>query len=341
MVTRSLRPCRPYGVGPKNGVVDINDYACKKDLDVPVAIPSKGREDMLCDQTLSMLQSYGYNMSNVHVFVDATHRREDGRNEYDVYFHALKKHGFGNVHVHPGGPRLRDQYRRIFEFFEGAEGIILTSDLVPQIDWRRRKANPNIERLPKNMLKPVIRVGFDLCRRNGARAWSLASCKAGLNLQAGHISRKCGLLCGNFCGVRLDVGAPIMMTISDYTTDVEFSLRCWNRDGAMVRFLGIAAQHRYRSRGGHRSGQDLHEQRYKDTCTAIKMLAKEFPKNIVYTGQKKNTATMSYRFLPKGPRPFKFKGTYTTRGRRPEHGWRDLSNKERQRRWRARQKKNA
>ena len=35
------------------------------------------------------------------------------------------------------------------------------------------------------------------------------------------------------------------------TTDVGFFLICWEQDGAMVTFLGVAAAHKYRSRERH------------------------------------------------------------------------------------------
>ena len=91
--------------------------------------PMKRREKVLCEQTLCMLKSYGYDMSMVHIFVDATHVRESGCNEYDVYFKHLRAHGFRSVHVHPGGVGLRKQYERIFQFFVGEPEMILTSDM--------------------------------------------------------------------------------------------------------------------------------------------------------------------------------------------------------------------
>ena len=98
-----------------------------------------------------------------------------------------------------------------------------------------KKWNVEVTEMPKEYLLPVIRIGFELCEVSGARAWSLAACKAGINLQAGVISRKRGLLCGNFCGVRM-MQNTIPMTVSAYTTDVEFSVRAWKKDGALVRF---------------------------------------------------------------------------------------------------------
>ena len=79
-------PLPPLGKGVKDGVVNIADYESKQWPMVPIAIPSKGREGTLCEQTLQMLQSYGYDLAKVHVFVDATHITEDGWHENDVYF---------------------------------------------------------------------------------------------------------------------------------------------------------------------------------------------------------------------------------------------------------------
>lgn len=335
----TLAPQAPLGRGVRDGTVDIAEYVDQSWPRVPIAIPSKGRERTLCEQTLQMLRSYEYDLSKVHVFVDATHVREDGVNEYDAYFKHLRDHGFGAVNVHPGGVGLMKQYDRIFAFFDGEPEVILTSDMVPRIEWRRRRHNVTLEDLPKGRLAPVIRVGFDLCRIYGSRAWSLSSCKAGLNLQAGHVSRKCGLLCGNFCGVRLDVGPPPRMTMCDFTTDVEFSLRCWAQDGAMIRFLGIAAAHKYRSPGGHEIDNPNVTERHIRTCRALQTLAGKFPHLVKYTGdEKRPSKAMNYRFLQRGPKKIMFKGTFTTSGRKPVNGWRHVNGAERQRQHRKRKK---
>ena len=142
-------------------------------------------------------------------------------------------------------------------------------------------------------------------------------------------------MCGNFCGVRLDVGKPIPMTICDFTTDVEFSVRCYAEDGVMIRFLGIAAAHKYRSAGGHADGNVSNKKRHEDTCKAIRSLARKFPKFLKYTGKhERQSKTMSYRFLQKGPKALTFKGMFTNRGRRPANGWRDESGAARMRKCR-------
>ena len=97
----------PLGDGIKDGTVDIADYEGQPWPKVPIAIPSKGRESEVCQQTLQMLRTYEYDMSKVHIFVDATHFRKDGANEYDVYFKYLRDHGFAEVNVHPCGVGLK------------------------------------------------------------------------------------------------------------------------------------------------------------------------------------------------------------------------------------------
>ena len=247
----------------RDGVIHVRDYMERHGECVPIAIPSKLREKMLCEQTLAMLQRYNYDMGKVHVFVDPTFERAKGCNEYDLYYRYLRENGFEEVQVHPGGKNLPEQYARIFQFFQQERWIILMSDTVPRIVWRPKKWDVEVTEMPNEYLLPVVRIGFKLCEVSGARAWSLAACKAGINLQAGVISRKCGLLCGNFCGVRM-MQDTIPMKVSGYTTDVEFSLRTWKQDGAMIRFLGIAADHKYRSRGGHRLTNAGEKKRHED-----------------------------------------------------------------------------
>ena len=318
------------GPGPRNGHVYLQDYAKKKWDCVPIAVPSKGREEQLCEQTLTMLKHHGYDMSLVHVFVDGDRQREDGSAEYDRYWKKLRAEGFGMVGLHPGGKDLRGQYARIFQFFHDIPEVVLTTDMVPSIVVRKRIGSVAVEPLEQGLLTTLIRVGFDVCSSEGARAWSFASCKAGMNLIPGNISRKCGLLCGNFHGIRMSLGPPPSIEVSNYTTDVEFSLRCWTECEAMVRFLGIAASHAYRSRGGLSMTASSPSARHKETCDAVQKLAKEFPQLLrTETKQKRRFSRMNYHFLQKGPKPMKFYGTFETRGRKVLKGWRPMTVKQR------------
>ena len=125
---------------------------------------------------------------------------------------------------------------------------------------------------------------------------------------------------------------------SNYTTDVEFSLRSWKKDGGFLRFLGVSAMHAYRSAGGQAVRESMQARRAADTNSAIKSLARQFPTLIRYNSAKTNVKAMMYSFLPKGGRPVKVKHLYDTRARKPEHAARALSAAERQRRCRQRRR---
>ena len=128
----------------------------------------------------------------------------------------------------------------------------------------------------------------------------------------------------------MDIGPPPAIVTSNYTTDVEFSLRCWAETGSMVRFLGIAASHAYRGRGGLSMMSGSAEERYQDTCKAIESLSREFPSLIrTVTRVSRSRARMNYMFRQKGPMPMKFFGTFETRGRKLTAGWRPMSGKQR------------
>jgi len=304
--------------------------------DVPMAIPSFCRETALCEQTLTMLRSYDWNMRSIHVFVDALHRHPDGVLEYDKYFKALQRHGFADVHLHPGGRGLCKQYDRIFEFFHDVPCICLMSDTVPSIQWRRRPGSAETADLPRRYLKPLVAMMFDACEQEGYAAWSLSPCKNQMNLLPGHLSRKCGLLDGNFFGARVQGFAPPRFTVSDYTTDVEFTLRTWSRDKGFIRFLGATAMHTYRSPGGHASTGMSTGERADATDRAIQCMAAEFPTLLVHNKSKTCRASMPYTFVPKGGPPRMVKGLYCTKGRKPQNGWKPMSQAERTRKWRAR-----
>ena len=296
----------------------------------PVAIPSLGREDKLCLQTLTLLRYYKWDMSRVHVFIDPQARREDGSMEYDLYWRYMKENSFGEVNLHPGGHGLCNQYNRIFEFFAAESQLVVMSDTVPEIVMRRKRSW-DMEQLPQKDLQPLVSLAFALCRRMNLRTWSLGACKSAKNMQPGIISRKCGLLDGNFFGVDMTQTPRIQLDHSGYTTDVEFSVKAWAADGGMIRFSGISAAHEYRASGGHsRSTTDAQAARAKDTDASLKRLAKEYPRLLRFVEDKScSHRGMKCKFRPIGPKPWRLFGTYSMRGRPTSAKKRPLSVAER------------
>ena len=58
--------------------VSLDSYRQTQHPYIVIAIPSYRQEQELCNQTLTLLRRYGWDMSYVHIFVDPITRREDG-----------------------------------------------------------------------------------------------------------------------------------------------------------------------------------------------------------------------------------------------------------------------
>ena len=319
----------------KEKVISQDDYRVRNATCPPVAIPSLGREDKVCLQTLTLLRWYKWDMCRVHVFIDPQAWREDGSVAYDLYWRYMKEDSFGEVKLHPGGPDLCKQYNRIFEFFADELTLVVMSDTVPAI-LMRRKRSWDMEQLPREDLQPLVSLAFAVCKSLNLRTWSLGACKSVKNMQPGIISRKCGLLDGNFFGVDLTKTPRIHLDHSGYTTDVEFSVKAWAADGGMIRFSGISAMHEYRASGGHAgSSQVAQAARTKETDESLQQLAQEYPRLLKFIGDKAcSHRGMKYKFRPIGPKPWKLLGTYSLRGRPTSAKKRPLTAAERQRKHR-------
>ena len=123
--------------------------------------------------------------------------------------------------------------------------------------------------------------------------------------------------------------------MSNCTTDVETSLRLWQRDGGYLRFLGVTAEHKYRSSGGHNAGSTTQTLRVRRTADAIASLARQFPQLIAFVGYDScSAANMPYMFLRVGRDPSLVKGLFETLGRRTEATTKARSGKQRMRKCR-------
>ena len=268
-------------------------------------------------------------MSYVHIFVDPITRREDGTCESHNYYQYLRNHGFESVQVHPGGVGLIAQYNRIFEFFASEDKILLMSDTVSSLQCRRKKSL-ELEDFPVEDWLPLVSLAFDLCEEKRVRAWSLAPWKNPRHMHPGRISQKNGLLDSNCFGVLLKYEPRIKLTGSEYTTDIEFTLKAWSADGGIIRFLGICASGEYSSLGGHATGADeAIRKRKAATEESIQNLVKQYPKLLKFVGKKTPKSGPAYALVRKGPPPLMLFGSYTMRGPGPLQSSRSKSIRER------------
>ena len=94
MIRRASRNSRVQGV-------DLAEYLRRDLTSIPVAIPSFRRERELCEQTLATLKDHGWDLQQVHVFVDPIARRPNHEYEFDVYWRRLAEEGYHDVKVLP------------------------------------------------------------------------------------------------------------------------------------------------------------------------------------------------------------------------------------------------
>ena len=135
-------------------------------------------------------------MADIYVFVHPACMPGDSDTQLTKYQRCLAEHGFADVKVVPGGSNLMLQYNDIFSFFPPEERIILMSDTIPSIVWRKHTVNLTLVELPPRHLQAHAALGFKLCEDTNSRAWSLGPCKSPRNMQPGHISRRLVLLDG-------------------------------------------------------------------------------------------------------------------------------------------------
>lgn len=312
----------------------LDDFRGERHGKIIVAIPSLGREVLLVDQSLSTLKRYNFPLQDVYIFIDPRARRSDGQSEIQCYRKFLRSRGMAAVHILPGAKGLMQQYNTIFKHFRGKR-ILVMSDTVSGFQWRKHLTNTTLHDLPEDMLRPLVHCGFAVSESQGAAAWSLGPCKNPMSMSPGHISRKCGLLDGNFFGLdQRHRGAPAI-TVSGVTTDVEFSLRMWQRHHSSVRFLGFAAIHEYQQPGGHRFIREG-EPRNHVAYFACRQLAALFPELLRFEESWDGWGhSLPISFRPVGPEPLILTNSSTNRGRRPQSGRRARTDCERQRACRA------
>jgi hypothetical protein len=171
-----------------------------------IVIPSLNRPDELCLTTLALLRSHGISLSNVGVFITPTVLAEHEVPEWSRYLAALRRHDMLEVQLLPGAIGLAQQMRKAMEWV-GQGHMITMSDTVTDIlvrHSRRRSDQQFLAPMSKGWMLPLIHHAHDLMIAGAFTAWSVNPMhNAGRMNSKNLISRKLGLLDGNFSGMLL------------------------------------------------------------------------------------------------------------------------------------------
>jgi hypothetical protein len=276
-----------------------------------IVIPSLNRPEELCLTTLALLRSHGISLSSVGVFITPIVLEEHAAPEWSRYLAALRRHNMLEVQLLPGAKGLEQQMRMAMEWV--GEGYMITmSDTVSDIlvrHERRRSGRQVLAPMIKGCLLPLIHHAHDLMIAGTFTAWSVNPMhNAGRMNSKNLISRKLGLLDGNFCGMLLPPNWNECCVAKDHGLiyDVEWSASLWSRGYRFVRYMNMCANHTYRRIGGQQSVTKNPNARRALEDAALKKAAAKFPKLLMWKVKNKaSLKTMQYRFRPMGLKPLR------------------------------------
>ena len=281
--------------------------------DVVVVIPSTGRAQDVCTKTISALLQHGIQQSDIHVFVAPGNI--GSVTQISVYRASLMNHNLSEVRLHLGSSTLTGQYNCIAQHFSEGQYLLMCSDNISRIIHRKGERTFVTEELPAGHFCAITAHAYHCMKARKCFTWSLGCCKAPRNMSPGTLSMKFGLLDGNCYGV-LNRRLKVLRHVgSVFTTDLEWSCRSWTQDGSFFRYLHVAAEKQYRSKGGHLLAHTA-SQRWTLTAKGIKQLAAEFPSLVTFDGLKKTSLRgQPYRLHHVGRRPTKMCKHIQNRGR--------------------------
>jgi len=274
---------------------------------VKIAIPSFDRPTKLCESTLPMLRRHGVDMATVHVFLAPTPAPGTTSPEWHRYWRALREHNFMDVHLEPGGDGLWAQMRAIFRWAGHGTYLLVMTDDVDDIVEKKTRADGSVYSRPlaHGALAALFGHAFDLMRAGNFVAWSLSASHNPAHMSADTISRKLGLLDGNFTGMIVNATFADMVKEEKYGIiyDVAFSTEMWAAGHRFFRYRGLCVSTVYRVPGGIQSTMCVRERRGRED-SLIRTLSTKHPTPVQF--QEKPAAsvrTMQYSFFALGPPP--------------------------------------
>ena len=287
-----------------------------------------------------MLSRHGIDMRRVHVFVAPSSAPEQSRPEWSRYIRELRAQGYGEVHVEPGGDSLWGQMQAIFTWATAGTYLICLSDDVDDIQIRKVRKNETLHKkpLPHGSLEALFAHAWDVMCAGEFAAWGLNASKNVLSMDTNALSRKLGLLEGNFWGV---IAEPYLATLlSDPEVsviyDAAFTTELWASGRRFFRYRGLSAATAYKAPGGLMTSHTKLQRRQSEDQQIRKLSAKHASLVQFKPKEKASLNTMQFAFSTIGSGPIRLRDpTPVTGGRRYEgFATRKMTPAERQRKHR-------
>ena len=284
------------------------DYAGKTKVhDFKLVIPSFDRPQQLCGSTLRYLREQQVDLSKVTVFVSPQNAINNPEPEWFRYTSTLRREGFGDVNVRPGGVGLENQLIASMEWARSGYLIVMT-DLVKGVSTKvkNEQGRDVLVPLPIGSLPDLWEHAFDLMKSQGAHTWSCNPSHRADFLRIDVVSRMLGFLDGNMMGMLIPENWREFKVHQHHGMiyHVELTAAMWHHGYRSVRYMGLCVNHPFRNSGGQSSLFKSPCQRRKFENQALKEVAALYPDCLRFDPKPdKSLKTMQYKFLRKGKGP--------------------------------------
>jgi len=204
-----------------------------------IVIPSYERYETIQQKSIDLLLSYGFEKSNIYIFVA-------NQEQLNKYREKIDK----DISIIIAVKGLKEVREFIFNYFDEGEKLLCLDDDIEAVR-ELYKNDDNKSRLrPVNNLKEIVDKGFDLCEKHSLKLWGLYPTpnNAFFMENQKEITYDYKFIIGNFFGCIncKDMNKLSVPDIDDY----ERSIRSYLLYGGSVRFNHIAPKTKFKKNNG-------------------------------------------------------------------------------------------
>ncbi len=227
--------------------------------------------------------------------------------EHDV--ETTRAEGFGNIRIRAGGVGLCAQMIAGTRLVGVGNYVVVISDTVKSVKRHTEtKGKRSLIPIASRELLSIISHGFDLLQTYEFVAWSSVANHNAMRMDPVKVSRRLGLLDGNFMGMLVPNNFQRIASLPDQIFYVALTTSLWNDGHRICRYMMLSCEHRYRLPGGQASNYPDPTSRRKAEDTAILNLAQELPDLVKFAPSPESSVrTMQFIFTRLGLAPMSWK----------------------------------
>jgi hypothetical protein len=183
--------------------------------------------------------------------------------------------------------------------------MVVISDTVKCVKRHMEyKGIRSLTRIASGELINIISHGYSVLQAHGFVAWSSVANHNAIRMDPVKMSRRLGLLDGNFMGMIVPNVFPRFASLPDQIFYVALTAQLWDEGHRICRYMMLSCDHRYRLSGGQASNYQDPACRRRAEDTAIVSLARKLPHLVKFEASPKaSVRTMQFKFTVQGLGP--------------------------------------